>query len=236
MPSKSHLSVKKKRKDSIYYGVYKIKSSKRSTWQTVICNQGKKIIHGPFRSEIKAAQMYDDLVRKFNPKRLWLNFPTKDEEERMEVVETVKKIPVRSLQEGDKKIHKRVTFPIVTRNRVCAKQGWRCNYCQELLGDVFIVDHMVPLFLGGSNEEFNLQGLCPSCDRFKTSYLDWKVLQPHLKKNGTLTAKDVLTYMKSNYHKLMCSDPQVVNGQNIETKEGKTISLTINGIEIKINT
>ena len=49
--------------------------------------------------------------------------------------------------------------PIVKR-RVAARQRWRCAVCKELLDETFEIDHIVPLFRGGTNDERNLQALC----------------------------------------------------------------------------
>lgn len=55
---------------------------------------------------------------------------------------------------------------------VAARQDWKCPgiHC---LGNVSLpstweVDHVVPLFQGGSNEVTNLQVLCPLCHRIKS--------------------------------------------------------------------
>ena len=46
------------------------------------------------------------------------------------------------------------------KNRVAARQRWRCAVCKELLDETFEIDHIVPLFRGGTNDEINLQALC----------------------------------------------------------------------------
>ena len=52
---------------------------------------------------------------------------------------------------------------------VGARQGWRCNVCQEVLPATFELDHVVPLFRGGSNDiETNAAALCTSCHATKT--------------------------------------------------------------------
>lgn len=100
---------------------------------------------------------------------------------------------------------KRVQFPQATRNKICSRQKWCCNFCGDLFADVFVVDHMVPLCLGGNNEEYNLQALCASCDKFKTGYLDFKVLLPIVKENPEgLTPDIVKQVQRENFHKMMC--------------------------------
>ncbi len=110
---------------------------------------------------------------------------------------------------------------------------------------------MIPLFLGGSNGEHNLQALCPSCDRFKTSYLDYKVLKP-LSETKTLQVEDVLQAQKNNYHKMMCSDPNKETQTSIQCNQyiradqnhiysisadnqnTKDLSFEINGVKVRI--
>ena len=52
--------------------------------------------------------------------------------------------------------------------RVGARGGWRCGACEELLTSTFEIDHVVPLHLGGADEELNLQPLCVACHAQKT--------------------------------------------------------------------
>lgn len=44
----------------------------------------------------------------------------------------------------------------------------RCAKCREKLGSLFIVDHILPLELGGLDEVGNLETICVSCDKLKT--------------------------------------------------------------------
>ena len=125
-------------------------------------------------------------------------------------------------------IYNRVKFSIVTKNKICSKQKWCCNFCKNLLTDIFIVDHIIPLFLGGSNEEYNLQALCPSCDRYKTSQLDFQVIKP-LSEIKQITTLDVLNIQKLNYHKMMC-----IESSELSREDNKRIELNINGVNIII--
>lgn len=54
------------------------------------------------------------------------------------------------------------------KKKVAASQGWTCLVCKSILSHVFEVDHIQPLFLGGSNSESNLQALCRECHGKKT--------------------------------------------------------------------
>ena len=58
------------------------------------------------------------------------------------------------------------------RQRVAARAGRRCEYCQmhqELQGAEFHVEHIVPRKFGGSDEPNNLAWACPGCNLAKTS-------------------------------------------------------------------
>jgi 5-methylcytosine-specific restriction endonuclease McrA len=58
---------------------------------------------------------------------------------------------------------------VVTTTRVkelIVEQLGRCNYCYSELVD-FHVDHIIPLALGGINDDSNIQLLCPKCNRKK---------------------------------------------------------------------
>jgi len=52
---------------------------------------------------------------------------------------------------------------------VGARQGWKCNGCGEILPAMHHLDHVVPLWKGGSNNiENNAQVLCGSCHTTKS--------------------------------------------------------------------
>lgn len=55
-----------------------------------------------------------------------------------------------------------------TKKRIASAQRWKCADCAELLSSAFQVDHVVPLWKGGSNDESNLRALCPNCHALKT--------------------------------------------------------------------
>ena len=55
------------------------------------------------------------------------------------------------------------------KKKVAASQKWQCGECQNMLSHVFEVDHIKPLFLGGTNEEANLTALCRECHGLKTA-------------------------------------------------------------------
>lgn len=53
------------------------------------------------------------------------------------------------------------------RGRIISRQGHVCARCAEKVS-VFEIDHVVPLELGGADEDDNLQALCGKCHRAKT--------------------------------------------------------------------
>ena len=58
--------------------------------------------------------------------------------------------------------------PLV-KKRVAAKQKWRCASCKRLLDETYELDHIKPLFKGGTNLESNLQALCKRCHAMKSA-------------------------------------------------------------------
>ena len=65
--------------------------------------------------------------------------------------------------------HERRVTPL-TKKKIGEAHGWRCACgCREQLTFDYHVDHIVPLFKGGTNDESNLQPLNPKCHLLKTS-------------------------------------------------------------------
>ena len=122
---------------------------------------------------------------------------------------------------------KRIVFPVWLRNRVAFRQLWKCNICKNLLNETFIVDHILPLFLKGTNSDLNLQALCPSCDRFKTSYLDWRVIKP-LSLTKTITVKEILFLQNKNYVQLSAMDHS-----NMDDIYDDNINISTNSVDDK---
>ena len=58
--------------------------------------------------------------------------------------------------------------PLV-KKRVAANQKWRCASCKRLLDETYELDHIKPLFKGGTNLETNLQALCKRCHAMKSA-------------------------------------------------------------------
>jgi len=62
------------------------------------------------------------------------------------------------------------------RSGISSEQNNKCNLCLNLLGSYYEIDHIIPLEQGGTNDFQNLQALCASCHRFKTTVLDRGVI------------------------------------------------------------
>ena len=66
----------------------------------------------------------------------------------------------------------RLRRPYITplvKKRVAANQKWRCASCKRLLDETYELDHIIPLFKGGTNLESNLQALCKRCHAMKSA-------------------------------------------------------------------
>lgn len=63
--------------------------------------------------------------------------------------------------------HGRQVSPLL-KKKVAADQEWRCGNCKAILDASYEVDHTIPLFKGGSNDEKNLVALCRNCHGKKT--------------------------------------------------------------------
>ena len=58
--------------------------------------------------------------------------------------------------------------PLV-KKRVASRQKWRCASCKKLLDETYEIDHVKPLFIGGTNLESNLQAFCKRCHAMKSA-------------------------------------------------------------------
>ena len=55
-----------------------------------------------------------------------------------------------------------------TKKTIAARQQWKCQTCSSMLEATYEIDHVLAKCKGGTNEENNLQALCPNCHRQKT--------------------------------------------------------------------
>ena len=56
-----------------------------------------------------------------------------------------------------------------TKKLVAARQQWKCGLCSRLLDETYEIDHVNPLYKGGSNDLNNLMAIDPICHRKKTN-------------------------------------------------------------------
>ena len=56
------------------------------------------------------------------------------------------------------------------KKQIASDQQWLCKSCKKLLDYTYEIDHVIPLFKGGSNDKHNLQALCRSCHGIKTHH------------------------------------------------------------------
>jgi 5-methylcytosine-specific restriction protein A len=54
------------------------------------------------------------------------------------------------------------------KKKRAADQKWACGHCKNILDASYEVDHIIPLYKGGSNDESNLIALCRNCHGKKT--------------------------------------------------------------------
>ena len=54
------------------------------------------------------------------------------------------------------------------KKRIAAKQKWKCKICKKSLPTRYHIDHINQFSRGGSDNEQNLQALCPNCHADKT--------------------------------------------------------------------
>ena len=179
-----------------YRGVTKF----RDGWIARLSHNGKIHKSRVFKKQSDAAKSYDNFAKRYHKNNAILNF--KESIKKSNIKKYIKK------RKSSKSIIRK-KFSIVTRNKICANQKWCCNICKNTLGSIFIVDHIIPLFLGGTNEEYNLQSLCPECDRYKTAVIDYKILLP-LSKDRMLKVEDVLQAQTNNLWRLKCVNPKTM--------------------------
>ena len=68
----------------------------------------------------------------------------------------------------EKKKQKRTKLSQNVKKFVAANQKWSCNHCQHVLDASHEIDHIIPIYQGGTNDIGNLQALCRNCHGKKT--------------------------------------------------------------------
>jgi len=212
----ARFSVSKNNKGSLYTGVYKIPNG----WMALCIINGERKKYGPFVSEKDAAVKYDEIILKYNQKRR-LNFPTKapvieknnydnryDTKNRNEYKNEYR------INNFDIKIKRKIR-PSHIRNKIACNQDWKCNMCSSKIPPNFEIDHIVPLFLDGPDENHNCQALCNDCHVYKSSILDQKIKKLKMVKN--ISKEDVFKLQKDNLHEVKCIPRQ----NNFDTYENE---------------
>lgn len=216
-----------KKHKSRFTGVYPIADEK---WEVRLTVKGVKYIHGPFDDEEDAAKVYDrERFRFSDGKSVYLNFPDhyplpkkKEKTKPKKLVRsdggrkesrTKKRRRIDGWGGMPRKKTARKKFPPQARIKVACRQGWLCNFCGNRLDEAFIIDHMLPLMCQGSNDpDNNIQAICSSCNRYKTTIFDYQVLMP-LAKKEKLTAEKILKLQEEKYWEMMCISPPNVSNQ-----------------------
>jgi purine-cytosine permease-like protein len=60
-----------------------------------------------------------------------------------------------------------VLTPLI-KKKIASNQKWKCKICHQLLDYTYEIDHIQPIFKGGTNNINNLQALCRNCHGKKT--------------------------------------------------------------------
>ena len=55
----------------------------------------------------------------------------------------------------------------VIRERILLRDGYACRRCGRVSATELVVDHIVPLHLGGAESDSNRQALCNACHQAK---------------------------------------------------------------------
>ena len=54
------------------------------------------------------------------------------------------------------------------KKKIAANARWQCADCRVLVDHLYQIDHIKPLYAGGTNNKDNLQLLCHTCHALKT--------------------------------------------------------------------
>jgi hypothetical protein len=104
------------------------------------------------------------------------------------------------------------------KNILYSRQNDLCNLCKNNLGVNRIVDHVVPLFLGGEDNINNYQALCGHCNKWKTYNFDH-----YIKKNcqGINTTKILeIQFVKYNeFFRNLDAEESDIDESNTDNEE-----------------
>lgn len=201
-------------------GVYK----SGNKYKVILTVNGKRHQYGPYKTEQKAAEVYDKYALEFFKERAILN------------------LSENKLKKERKDPNKRGAVTPIVQRKVANSQEWKCNLCKELLDETYQIDHAVPLFLNGKDEIDNMQALCNSCHQFKTEFLDRKSIKELVDRGENVDKVDVENLQEFHKNKLIKKSnlktiKKQTNSQNnedVEMTESDSLNMHINGFKISI--
>ena len=79
------------------------------------------------------------------------------------IIDFYNKTKTKSINNSNKR---RVTE--LTKKTIASNQQWKCNICNNIIDASYEIDHIIPLYKGGTNDIYNLQALCRNCHGKKT--------------------------------------------------------------------
>lgn len=94
----------------------------------------------------------------------------------------------------------RVAIPKPQRSEIIKSQSYRCGICDSrILGGNFHVDHLVPVCIGGTNNNINLLAMCPNCHGLKSCMVDRNLRFLGVNSLTTVKARvDLIDYVKAS--------------------------------------
>lgn len=110
--------------------------------------------------------------------------------------------PMKKIEKTKSKIsyEKRSKIPDYIKYEIFDNQDDKCNLCYERLGIGRIVDHIIPLCLGGKDNLTNYQALCCPCNKWKTYSFD-HILRKKLNQYPNLSNKLIIEFMKEKFRR-----------------------------------
>ena len=221
----THFTHVKNRKKSNYIGVFQ----DNNKWFFKLKYNGNNSTVGPFKDERKAALEYDNLKISLNPNQKngkSLNFfHEKLEKKMIDRKESFKKKKKRKREESNDppkkrkrrfKRHKRRAIRKGELWPVLIRQDFRCNICENMFNCPPIMDHIIPLEIGGNYKLNNLQGICALCNSWKSGMYDKQI--KGMMKYNKMTPEEILLIQKKVYDDKFRSKPeQVINVNNISS-------------------
>jgi len=126
------------------------------------------------------------------------------------------------------------------KKTVAASQEWKCKHCSNILDQCYEIDHIICVKDGGTNDETNLQALCPNCHRKKTSK---DIQKPKLAEKSSLKKVELppwwnsriseqSTFLKnitSSHYPDLTWNSKITNFNKYTVNELKIMLVTMNG-------